>query len=78
MNLGCRHCRHYQIEGRRWGHCQLLGVQVQGAWSLCSQGVPAFAPSWESSGYRTVETPEGVGGDIRDPHPPPFKVALHN
>ena len=40
----CRHCQHYQIEGRRGGHCNLLSVPVRGEWSACSLAVPAFAP----------------------------------
>ena len=39
----CRHCQHYQIEGRRGGHCTLLSVPVRGEWNSCSLGVAAFA-----------------------------------
>lgn len=51
MNIGdlstssCRHCQHYQIEGRRGGHCTLLSVPVRSEWSACSLGSPAFAPA---------------------------------
>ena len=52
MNIGdfsstssCRHCQHYQIEGRRGGHCTLLSVPVRSEWSACSLGVPAFTPA---------------------------------
>lgn len=41
----CRHCQHYEIEGRRGGHCTLLSVPVRGEWSACSLGIPAFAPA---------------------------------
>ncbi|MCU0543524.1 MAG: hypothetical protein MUE44_15335 [Oscillatoriaceae cyanobacterium Prado104] len=47
--LGCRHCRHYQQQGRRGGHCLMLGVAVQGAWKACPLVFPPFAPSWEHS-----------------------------
>lgn len=40
----CRHCQHYEIEGRRGGHCTLLSVPVRGEWSACSLGIPAFTP----------------------------------
>jgi hypothetical protein len=43
----CRHCRHYRPEGRRGGHCGLLGADVQGDWAACHLAVPPFAPSWE-------------------------------
>ncbi|MBD2090559.1 hypothetical protein H6F67_11910 [Microcoleus sp. FACHB-1515] len=43
----CRHCRHYQLEGRRGGNCQQLGALVQGRWKACSLAVPAFVRSWE-------------------------------
>lgn len=53
----CRHCYFYQLEGRRGGHCQQLGVSVQGNWQACSLGVSPFAswkqlikiPAWTSS-----------------------------
>jgi hypothetical protein len=38
----CRYCHHYQLEGRRGGTCQQLGVPVQGAWKACALGKPAF------------------------------------
>ena len=44
----CRYCRHYQLEGRRGGKCQQLGVPVRGNWKACSLALPPFAPSWES------------------------------
>lgn len=44
----CRYCRHYQLEGRRGGECQQLGVPVRGNWKACSLALPLFAPSWES------------------------------
>lgn len=44
----CRYCRHYNVEGRRGGICQQLGVPVRGAWKACSLALPSFAPSWES------------------------------
>jgi hypothetical protein len=44
----CRNCRHYQPEGRRGGHCQQLGVPVQGSWNACSLACLAFTPSWSN------------------------------
>lgn len=44
----CRHCRFYQPEGRRGGHCEQLGVPVRGGWKACSLAIPPFAPSWET------------------------------
>ena len=46
-NLGCRHCRHFQQQGRRGGHCHILGVDVQSGWKACPLVLPPFAPSWE-------------------------------
>jgi hypothetical protein len=39
----CRRCQHYQLQGRRGGHCQKLNVDVQGNWSACSLAVPLFS-----------------------------------
>ncbi len=39
----CRHCHHYQVEGRRGGSCQKLNVGVQGSWSACPLAIAAFA-----------------------------------
>ena len=44
----CRYCRHYDVEGRRGGMCQQLGVSVRGNWKACSLALPVFTPSWES------------------------------
>lgn len=46
----CRHCQFYQSEGRRGGHCQQLGVPVQGGWKTCSLAIPPFSPSWAKLG----------------------------
>jgi hypothetical protein len=47
MISSCRHCQFYQLEGRRGGQCQQLGVPVQAAWKACQLAIPPFAPSWE-------------------------------
>jgi hypothetical protein len=39
----CRRCQHYQLQGRRGGHCQKLNVDVQGNWSACSLAMPLFS-----------------------------------
>lgn len=39
----CRHCLHYQVEGRRGGSCQQLGVPVQSQWRACPLATPFFA-----------------------------------
>ncbi|MEQ9548164.1 MAG: hypothetical protein RIM23_00875 [Coleofasciculus sp. G3-WIS-01] len=44
----CQFCRYYQLEGRRGGTCQQLGVPVKANWKACSLALPPFAPSWES------------------------------
>lgn len=39
----CRHCRFYQIEGRRGGSCQKLGgVPVQSNWKACALAASPF------------------------------------
>lgn len=45
----CRYCRYFTPEGRRGGHCQQLGVPVQGKWKACCLAIPPFAPSWENA-----------------------------
>lgn len=42
----CRHCRFYNLEGRRGGFCQQLGVPVQGSWKACSLAMQPFASEW--------------------------------
>ncbi|MEY3867015.1 MAG: hypothetical protein RLZZ338_906 [Cyanobacteriota bacterium] len=76
MNLGCRHCRYYQMEGRRWGHCQLLGVPVQGGWATCSHAVPPFAPSGEHSQICRKEQRQEIARSSRllEANPPPLQV----
>lgn len=44
----CRYCRHYNVEGRRGGMCEQLGVPVKGSWKACSLALPPFAPAWEN------------------------------
>jgi hypothetical protein len=44
----CRHCQHYEPEGRRGGYCKQLSVAVQGAWSACALAIPPFSPTWEN------------------------------
>jgi hypothetical protein len=39
----CRHCQHYQLQGRRGGLCQKLNVAVRSDWSACSLSAPAFS-----------------------------------
>lgn len=56
----CRHCQHYQGEGRRGGHCQQLGAQVQGAWKSCSLAIPPFSPSWETPQPLVLVKPESI------------------
>lgn len=43
----CQFCRYYQLQGRRGGMCQQLGVPVKAGWKACSLALPPFAPSWE-------------------------------
>lgn len=38
----CRHCLHYQVEGRRGGTCEQLGVPVQAQWRACPLAAPLF------------------------------------
>jgi len=61
LGFVCRYCRHYRPEGRRGGHCGLLGAHVQGDWTACRLAVPPFAPSWER--LEGLEMPL-VSGDV--------------
>lgn len=48
LTSACRHCRFYQPQGRRGGHCAQLDAPVRGTWKACSLAIPPFAPSWET------------------------------
>jgi hypothetical protein len=41
--LACRYCHHYQIQGRRGGHCNKLGAPVKGKWAACSLMAISFS-----------------------------------
>ncbi|MGK7874536.1 MAG: hypothetical protein AB4426_14880 [Xenococcaceae cyanobacterium] len=41
-NYRCCFCRHFQLEGYRWGYCQLLNVDVKGNLEACSASIPPF------------------------------------
>ncbi|NJN23624.1 MAG: hypothetical protein HC810_03515 [Acaryochloridaceae cyanobacterium RL_2_7] len=59
--LACRHCRHYQFEGRRGGQCQQLGVPVKGEWQPCSLITPNFSSaSHQRAVALTIHTPQYV------------------
>jgi len=50
-NSSCHHCRHcynYQMTSRRNGHCQQLGVTVQGNWKVCPLFVSTFTSNCEA------------------------------
>ena len=38
----CRYCRFYELEGRRGGSCQMLGVPVQSSWKACAFAASPF------------------------------------
>lgn len=38
----CRYCRFYQLEGRRGGSCQKLGVPVESNWKACTLAASPF------------------------------------
>ena len=48
LNFNCRHCRHFDPEGRRGGTCQKLGVPVHSNWEACALACPPFSPSWKT------------------------------
>ncbi|MDJ0678764.1 MAG: hypothetical protein QNJ18_02730 [Xenococcaceae cyanobacterium MO_167.B52] len=48
LNFNCRHCRHFDPEGRRGGTCQKLGVPVHSNWEACTLACPPFSPSWKT------------------------------
>jgi hypothetical protein len=70
----CRRCYFYHLEGRRGGHCQQLGVAVQGNWQACSLGVSPFAtwkqligiPAWTSSD--STDSSEGLPEGLEPSH----------
>ncbi|NBD17155.1 MAG: DUF1830 domain-containing protein [Cyanobacteria bacterium] len=35
----CKHCKYYNYEGRRGGHCYLLDVPVRANWCACPLGI---------------------------------------
>lgn len=71
VTSSCRHCQSYQSEGRRGGHCQQLGVPVQGGWKACSLAVAPFAASWEKLAGINAWRSENS-----DPHSVTSEIAL--
>ncbi|MGB8687962.1 MAG: hypothetical protein WCD53_11580 [Microcoleus sp.] len=72
--LGCRHCRHYQQQGRRGGQCHLLGVGVRGDWKACPLVLHPFAPSWENLDDGRIGLPQiSKQPHIAQAMPPPGK-----
>ncbi|WP_448601482.1 hypothetical protein [Thermoleptolyngbya sp.] len=69
----CRRCAHYHLEGRRGGHCQLLGVPVQGAWGACPMGQPQFLPVAIAAAVADVE-PVMHGQPLVLPEPQPMAL----
>jgi hypothetical protein len=52
----CRHCQHYQPEGRRGGQCHQLSGSVQAAWTACSLAVPVFGSLFATEPVTTLPT----------------------
>ena len=40
----CCFCRYFQLEGYRWGQCEILNVEVEGNCPACSIAKPFFEP----------------------------------
>ncbi|MCC0178389.1 hypothetical protein I4641_15525 [Waterburya agarophytonicola K14] len=38
----CCFCHHFNLEGHRWGYCELLNVYVKGNIDACQLSVPPF------------------------------------
>ncbi len=38
----CCFCRHFQLEGYRWGYCKLLNVYVKGNLDACQASISPF------------------------------------
>ncbi|MDJ0650001.1 MAG: hypothetical protein QNJ60_15010 [Xenococcaceae cyanobacterium MO_188.B19] len=38
----CCFCRYFQLEGVRWGHCEILNVEVKGNLLACAIAEPFF------------------------------------
>ncbi|MBE9033343.1 hypothetical protein IQ266_26775 [filamentous cyanobacterium LEGE 11480] len=45
----CRHCQHYQLQGRRGGLCQKFNAAVESDWSACSLAEPVFSSASDLS-----------------------------
>ena len=43
----CCFCCHFQLEGYRWGYCQLLNVYVKGNKHACQLSRPPFTSTEE-------------------------------
>lgn len=63
----CRHCFHYQVEGRRGGTCTQLGVPVQACWQACPLAAPLFASTGVSRRENVVEVPSYVSALVTNP-----------
>jgi hypothetical protein len=69
----CRHCQFYQIEGRRGGLCQQLGVSVQSTWTSCALAIPVFSTDWNKT--EKVLLAKEVDTDLSDK---PVSVESHS
>ena len=45
----CCFCRYFQLEGVRWGHCEILNVTVKGNCPACAISKPFFDHSHNQS-----------------------------
>lgn len=66
----CSRCHYYQVEGRRGGHCQQLGVPVQAAWKPCPLVAPIFnsmLPTELTSEFSELVSRCATSGDGRSP-----------
>ena len=48
LDFNCRHCRHYQPEGRRGGSCSKLGVSVLSKWKACRLACSPFKSTFKN------------------------------
>ncbi|MDJ0690471.1 MAG: hypothetical protein QNJ41_18420 [Xenococcaceae cyanobacterium MO_188.B32] len=51
----CCLCRYFQLEGYRWGHCQILDVEVKGICPACSIAEPFFS---KTKNHQDIQKPK--------------------
>ena len=64
INYKCCFCRYFQLFGYRWGHCEILNVEVKGNCSACSIAEPFFSLYHSSERYARCQNEDKKVGRV--------------